>query len=53
MNIKELDKYFRNILHIDEMERLDMSMNGLQVGNKSGKADKAAFAVDASLESFK
>ena len=53
MNISELDKYFRKILPIDEMQRLDMSMNGLQVANKSGRAEKAAFAVDASLETFK
>ena len=35
------------------MERIDISLNGLQVANKSGKAERAAFAVDASLESFK
>ena len=53
MNIKDLDKYFREILPIDDMERLDMSLNGLQAENKSGRVEKAAFAVDASLESFK
>ncbi len=53
MNIKELDSYFRKLLPIDEMERTDISLNGLQVANKSGEVKKAAFAVDASLESFK
>ncbi len=53
MKIKELDKYFRSLLPMDEMERLDMSLNGLQAANKSGKVDKAAFAVDACMETFK
>jgi dinuclear metal center YbgI/SA1388 family protein len=53
MNIKEIDSYFRSLLPIDDMERTDISLNGLQVSNKSGEVRKAAFAVDASMESFK
>ena len=52
MNIKDLDSYFRKLLPIDDMEKTDISLNGLQVANKSGTAEKIAFAVDASLESF-
>jgi len=53
MTTKELDCYFRELLSIDEFITLDASMNGLQVDNDGSKIKKIAFAVDASLETFK
>ncbi|MFW6344554.1 MAG: Nif3-like dinuclear metal center hexameric protein [Sediminispirochaetaceae bacterium] len=53
MNIKDLDSYFRSIMAIDEMGGTDMSMNGLQVGKFSAQVRKAAFAVDACMETFR
>ena len=53
MNIKEFDRWIKNFLNIDEMARMDSSLNGLQVGEEGRELKKIAFAVDASLESFK
>ncbi len=52
MKIKDFDNWIKNILNIDEMVRMDSSLNGLQVGLYEGSLKKIAFAVDASLESF-
>jgi len=40
-------------LPIDSLKKADRAINGLQVANKTKKVSKIAFAVDASLESFK
>jgi dinuclear metal center YbgI/SA1388 family protein len=48
-----LDKYFRGLLDIEGFSGIDNSMNGLQVDNDGSEFGKIAFAVDASLESFK
>jgi dinuclear metal center YbgI/SA1388 family protein len=53
MKIGEVDSFFRKLLNIDLFKKTDSSVNGLQVANKSGEVTKIAFAVDASLESFK
>ncbi|MDX9801695.1 MAG: Nif3-like dinuclear metal center hexameric protein [Spirochaetia bacterium] len=53
MDIKEVDTFFRSILNIEEMKSIDRSLNGLQVSSRTGEITKIAFAVDASLESFK
>ena len=55
MNTEELDSYFRSILDMDIVAGIDSSMNGFQVdkGNKTKTVQKVAFAVDASLETFK
>ncbi|MBI9099067.1 MAG: Nif3-like dinuclear metal center hexameric protein [Spirochaetaceae bacterium] len=52
MKVKDFDIWIRNILRIDEMVRIDSSLNGLQVGREEDEIEKIAFTVDASLESF-
>lgn len=52
MLLKELDQYFRGYLAIDDMAGIDPSMNGVQVGRSDTPITKAAFAVDACLETF-
>lgn len=53
MLVKDLDKYFRDLLLIDDFKRNDNALNGLQFGNESAKVKKAAFAVDACAETFR
>jgi dinuclear metal center YbgI/SA1388 family protein len=53
MTTKELDGYFRKFLDIDGYAMCDVSLNGIQVDNDGAAVKKIAFAVDASLESFK
>jgi dinuclear metal center YbgI/SA1388 family protein len=53
MTTKELDVYFRRFLDIDGFSAYDNSLNGIQVDNDGADVGKIAFAVDASLESFK
>lgn len=53
MRIQDLDKYFRSILRIDDLARIDSSLNGLQVDKDSPETSKIAFAVDACMESFR
>ena len=56
MKLNELDKYFREHLLIDDMAKIDPSMNGVQVGCADASAfevSKIAFAVDACAESFR
>jgi dinuclear metal center YbgI/SA1388 family protein len=50
--LEELDRFFRGLLDLDGFSGLDSSLNGIQVGNEGG-IGKIAFAVDASLETFK
>ena len=53
MHITEIDRFFHELLPIDSTKSGDSAINGLQVSNKSKEVAKIAFAVDASLESFK
>ena len=52
-NTEKLDAFFRDLLDIEGFSGMDDSLNGLQVDNDGGKIEKIAFAVDASLESFR
>ncbi len=52
MTLSQLDAYFRSVLKIDECEKGDSSLNGIQVGSRSQNVGKVAFAVDACLQSF-
>ena len=57
MNLSEIDAYFRGLMRIDELERTDVSMNGIQIAAGDGdpktvEIRTAAFAVDACMESF-
>jgi dinuclear metal center YbgI/SA1388 family protein len=49
----QLDRYFRSFLDIAGYDGADISQNGLQVANDGGPISKIAFAVDASLETFR
>ena len=53
MTTAKLDAFFRGILDIEGFSSVDPSMNGLQVDNDGAELAKIAFAVDASLETFK
>ncbi|MDR1955597.1 MAG: Nif3-like dinuclear metal center hexameric protein [Treponema sp.] len=53
MTIKRLDAFFRNILDIEGFSGIDNSLNGIQVYNDGAEVEKIAFAVDASMETFK
>jgi dinuclear metal center YbgI/SA1388 family protein len=53
MTTRQLDGFFRGILDIDGFSAVDDSLNGLQVDNDGTEIEKIAFAVDASLETFK
>ncbi len=52
MTVKDLDQYFRALLPIDELEGIDYSLNGVQVGRFEKPVNKVAFAVDACRESI-
>lgn len=43
----------REILAIDDLEGIDPSLNGIQVGDLKKEVKTIAFAVDASIESFR
>jgi len=53
MTTKQLDRFFRGLLDIEGFASTDPSMNGLQVDNDGAEVAKAAFAVDACLETFR
>jgi dinuclear metal center YbgI/SA1388 family protein len=50
---QKLDRFFRTLLDLEGFSPIDSSLNGLQVDNDGGMIKKIAFAVDASLETFK
>jgi dinuclear metal center YbgI/SA1388 family protein len=47
-----LDSFFKTFLDIEGFAGVDSSLNGIQVDNDGSEIRKAAFAVDASLETF-
>lgn len=53
MTLTQLDFYFKNLLKISDFSKADPSQNGIQVQNNVANFTKIAFAVDASLETFK
>jgi dinuclear metal center YbgI/SA1388 family protein len=53
MTSAKLDAYFRDLLDIEGFASMDVSLNGIQVDNDGAEIAKIAFAVDASLETFK
>ena len=52
MRLAEFDALIRATLDLDGFAAIDASANGLQVGCLDQEIGKAAFAVDASLETF-
>jgi dinuclear metal center YbgI/SA1388 family protein len=53
MDFKEFDSWCRSFLAIDELSRIDDSLNGIQVGRTGTPVDLVAFAVDACAESIR
>ena len=53
MRLREFDRWMRDLLLIDSFTDIDSSRNGLQVDRVRQEIDRIAFAVDASLESFR
>jgi len=50
---RKLDIFFRKLLDLEKFKEADSSLNGIQVDNDSSEFGKMAFAVDASMETFK
>ncbi len=53
MKLKEFEKWFREKLMLDDFLGADNSMNGMQAARKNEELHTAAFAVDASMETFR
>ena len=53
MTLTEIDRWLGDFLALERFDGLDSSLNGLQVAGPSGAVSRAAFAVDASMESFR
>lgn len=53
MKVEKLDEYFRSILDMESVEKSDASLNGLQVAAAEADIQKAVFAVDACMETFR
>ncbi|MFA6507462.1 MAG: Nif3-like dinuclear metal center hexameric protein [Treponemataceae bacterium] len=52
MTARDLDRYFRSFLELDNFASCDSSLNGLQADNDGCEISKVAFGVDACLETF-
>ena len=53
MLLAEIDRYYRELLLIDDFARNDSAMNGLQFGDFNSEISRIAFAVDACAETFR
>jgi dinuclear metal center YbgI/SA1388 family protein len=53
MTVQKLDAFFRSLLDLEGFAAMDPSLNGIQANNDGSEIKKIAFAVDASLETFK
>jgi dinuclear metal center YbgI/SA1388 family protein len=53
MTTAHLNRYFRDLLNLDEYSSIDSSLNGLQVDNDGAEITNIAFGVDAGMETFK
>ena len=53
MTVSDLDRWMRGLLDLAAFDAIDNSRNGLQVASRASEVTKVAFAVDASLESFR
>lgn len=52
MKLKNLEQLLNQTLRPEDFEAADISLNGLQVGNRESEVHKACFAVDACMDSF-
>lgn len=53
MKLRDVDRHIRSILEIDALAGVDSSLNGVQVGDLDSSVGRAAFAVDAALETIR
>jgi dinuclear metal center YbgI/SA1388 family protein len=53
MDLREFDLWCRSFLAIDELKRVDDSLNGVQVARSGSPIELVAFAVDACAESIR
>lgn len=53
MDIREFDLWCRSFLQIEELRRIDDSLNGIQVSRSDKPIELVAFAVDACAESIR
>jgi len=53
MTLTEIDRWLGDFLALERFAGLDSSLNGLQVAGPGGAVSRVAFAVDASMESFR
>jgi len=53
MTLSEIDRWLSELLSVERFAGLDNSLNGLQVGAPGATVQRAAFSVDASLETFR
>ena len=53
MTLHELDRRLSDFLDLASVAAIDRSRNGLQVARRPGEVRRVAFAVDASLETFR
>jgi dinuclear metal center YbgI/SA1388 family protein len=53
MDIRDFDQWCRSFLQIEELRRIDDSLNGIQVGRSDKPIELVAFAVDACAESIR
>ena len=53
MKCNKFEQWLHELLAIGAFSALDISLNGLQVGDRNRDVRKIAFAVDACLETFK
>ena len=53
MTLGDFDIWARRLLNFEETDGVDAAMNGLQAGDTAMEIKKAAFAVDACMDSFK
>jgi dinuclear metal center YbgI/SA1388 family protein len=52
VRLEEFDRRVRELLSLDEYAGADSSLNGIQVGRQGEEIQRAAFAVDACLETI-
>jgi len=53
MTLSEIDRWLGEFLGVEQFAGLDSSLNGLQVAAPGATVQRAAFAVDAALETFR
>lgn len=51
MKLNEIENKLNDLLKVSDFAKMDISLNGLQVGNRDADVKKVAFAVDACLQS--